>query len=353
LEAKLTELNSANQWYSVFSDTPYAGKSIVRMPLSDRVSPLPLRAPERRPLVPVGVLRFGFGGEGKMKVEWLCRHTDLDDAEWVKIGSLRQSADAQLTEWSVPSWPGNQPATNGSSRGRVKVRTAGGSDGGGGLRLKPGNRATVPERAGQLLTVERRFCGAADQFCDKMEHHLGKATVEADGAFVWKQPGGDASIIMHPEDKRIKVVGRPNQVRSLVVIVAPYTEALPGLGPSGHQQPEHQQGSGPLPNGRTPSAAFAPEAASSDPHALGPQDLVDQDTSPISRQLRKAAQDFDAEGQGELSLHQGDVVCVTHDPEGESAGSADRWVYGRSEDTGACGWFPLSHTLPLDETTQS
>lgn len=358
LEARLSELSSANQWYSVFSDAPYAGKSSVRMPLSDRVSPLPLRAPERRPLVPIGVLRFAFGGEGKMKVEWLCRHADLDDTEWIKIGCLRQSADTQLTEWSVPSWPGNQASAPSNSRGRVKVRTAGGSDGGGGLRLKAVSRTPATERAGQLLTVERRFCGAADQFCDKMEQHLGKAAVEPDGAFVWKQPGGDARIIMHPDDKRVKVVGRPNQVRSLVVIVAPYTEAQPGLGPSGYQQP-HQQDSGPLPNGRMPSAAFAPEGTpeadacgATDPHALGSQDLTDQDTSPISRQLRKAAQDFDAEGQGELGLAQGDVVCVTHDPEGDNAGGADRWVYGRNEASGACGWFPMSHTFPLDETTQ-
>lgn len=347
LQARLQELSPANAWHSVFGDAAYAGRANVRMPLSDRVSPLPLRAPERRPLSPVGVLRFAFGGEGKMKMEWLCRKGELEHPEWIKIGCLRQSADTQLTEWSVPSWPGNQPIPPSSSRtGRVKVRTAGGSDGGGGLRLRATNRAPAPERAGQLLTVERRFAGGAEQFCEKMEQHLGKATVEPDGAFVWKQPGGDARIIMHGDDRRVKVVGRPNQVRSLVVIVAPYTEAQPGLGPSSRQQ---LQGPGALPEGRAPSAAFAP---------VDDRDAGETEEAPKegwhtpelqARQLQQATQVFEAQGQGELGLAQGEVVCITHDPEGETSGSQDRWVYGRSEASGSCGWFPLSHTTPVTE----
>lgn len=352
LEGRLKALSPANAWYSVFGDAAYAGRSAVRMPLSDRVAPLPLRAPERRPLVPVGVLRFSFGGEGKLKVEWLCRGPELEGQEWIKIGCLRQSADAQLTEWSVPSWPGNQPIPPSSTRtGRVKVRTAGGSDGGGGLRLKANTRAAPPERAGQLLTVERRFNGAADQFCDKMEQHLGKAVVEPDGAHVWKQPGGEARIIMYPEDKRVKVVGRPNQVRSLVVIVAPYTEAKLGLDADGNQQEfqqDHQQG------GLLPSAAFAPQGVddSSDPHAAEPGDSSSGLGTPTGQQFRRATQDFQSEGQGELSLKQDDVIYVTHDPEGDQGGGADRWVYGKIEKTGACGWFPMSHSVPWDETTQ-
>jgi len=349
LQDRLQALSPANAWHSVFGDAAYATRSHVRMPLSDRVSPLPLRAPEKRPLAPVGVLRFVFGGEGKMKVEWLCRRAELDDQEWIKIGCLRQSADAQLTEWTVPSWPGNQPIPTSSTRtGRVKVRTAGGSDGGGGLRLKATNRAPAPERAGQLLTVDRRFAGAPEQFCEKMEAHLGKHTIEADGAYVWRQPGGDARIVMYAEDKRVKVVGRPNQVRSLVVIVAPYTEAQPGLGPSSRQQ----NGPGPLPDGRMPSAAYAP--ADAEAEAAGTQaDSVDRgDADAATGQLRQADQDFEAESQGELGLTRGEVVCITHDPEQDST-NEDRWVYGRSKTSGRCGWFPVSHTSPLEETTQA
>ena len=35
---------------------------------------------------------------------------------------------------------------------------------------------------------------------------------------------GDARIVMFGEDRCIKVIGRPNQVRSLIMIVAPHTE---------------------------------------------------------------------------------------------------------------------------------
>jgi len=342
--------SSQNAWHSVFGDAAYAGRANVRLPLSDRVSPLPLRAPEKRPLTPVGVMRFTFGGQDKLKMEWLCRHSDLDDPEWVKIGCLRQPADAQLTEWSMPAWPGNQSAAA-PRGGRVKVRTAGGSDGGGGLRLKSTNRAPPPERAGQLFVVERRLSGAVDQFCDKMEQLLGKAAVEPDGAYVWKQQDNDARIMMYAEDRRVKVVGRPNQVRSLVVIVAPYTEAQQGLGQAG--LPPAQAQAGATPGGRMPSAAFAPdaaEAAGSDiPSGSASSDGSSAPSSP-SGQMRQAEQAFVAEGQGELGLEKNEVVRVTHDPEGERNGSSDRWVYGRSESSGECGWFPLSHTSPIEET---
>jgi len=351
LQTRMQEFSPANAWHSVFGDAAYAGRSNVRMPLSDRVSPLPLRAPEKRPLAPVGVLRFVYGSEGKMKIEWLCRAAELGGEEWIKIGALRQGANTQLTEWAVPSFPGNQPIPPSSTRtGRVKVRTAGGSDGGGGLRLKSSARSGAPavqERAGQLLTVERRFAGAADQFCEKMEQHLGSAVVEADGSYVWKQPGGDARIIMYAEDKRVKVVGRPNQVRSLVVIVAPYTEATPGLGPTSRQQLQQDPR---LYDGRMPSAAFAPQ--DHDPREENADPREEAEAATGGGELRQATQNFEAQGQGELGIVKGDVVVITHDPEGDQHdGNEDRWVYGRSEGSGQCGWFPLSHTSALEETT--
>ncbi|CAJ1413754.1 unnamed protein product, partial [Effrenium voratum] len=108
-------------------------------------------------------------------------------------------------------------------RGRVKVRTAGGSDGpsiGGGLRLQ---RRQVLDRAGQLQVLERCFTCTPQEFVDKMDHQVGKASVEADGSHIWRQPGNDARIVMYPDDKCIKVFGRPGQVRSLVMIIAPHT----------------------------------------------------------------------------------------------------------------------------------
>mmetsp|Transcript_42889 Transcript_42889/g.124013 ORF Transcript_42889/g.124013 Transcript_42889/m.124013 type:complete len:564 (+) Transcript_42889:95-1786(+) len=350
LEAQLRESSSANAWHSVLGDAAYAGRSNVRMPLSDRVSPLPLRAPEHRPLAPVGVMRFAFGSEGKMKVEWLCRQAELDGAEWVKIGSVRQLGNVQLSEWTVPALSVSQPIPTSTTRtGRVKVRTAGGSDGGAAMRLKAMKAVPAAERAGQLLTVERRFNGAADQFCEKMEQHLGKATVEPDGALVWKQPNGDARIVMYSDDKRVKVIGRPNQVRSLVVVVAPYTEAQSNLGPHGRAH-----GAGPqMPDGRVPSEAYAPaDAAGNDDNGVAVQeaeDAAERDAQSLAGHMRLVRQDFEPQGQGELALTDGDVVCITHDPEGEHGSSQDRWVYGRSEATSQVGWFPLSHTIVLEE----
>jgi len=335
LEVKMRELSQVNAWHSFVGDAAYAVRSSVRMPLSDRVSPLPLRAPEGRPLAPVGVLRFSFCD--KVKVEWLCRKEELDSAEWIKIGSLRQGVDTPLTEWTVPSWPGNQPIPPSSTRtGRVKVRTAGGSDGGGGLRLRAARPNLAPERAGQLLTVERRLPGTPEEFCEKMDAHLGKASVDPDGSFVWRQPGSDSRIIMYAEDSRVKVIGRPNQVRSLVVIVAPFTEALPGLSSA------RPGGPAPLPDGRAPSAAFAPL----EPEAPRRPAEAQADAE-AGRQMRVVAQAFESQGQSELALAEGEAVCVTHDPEGEQ-GNEDRWVYGCNEATGQRGWFPLSHTAEPD-----
>jgi hypothetical protein len=234
------------------------------------------------------------------------------------------------------------------------------------LRLRSTKVGPALERSGQLLMVERRFNGLADQFCENMENHLGKATVEADGALVWKQPGGEARIMMYAEDKRVKVVGRPNQVRSLVVIVAPFTEAQQGYGPA-ISRPD---GPGLLPHGRLPSAAYAPDGLEeTETHQDGAgnraedgmqqgannlgaeeEELQQEENSlslaetSICKQLRYAIQAFEPQGQGELALGDGEAVRVVHDPEGEHGSGQDRWVYGRSETTGQTGWFPLSHT---------
>mmetsp|Transcript_102353 Transcript_102353/g.319854 ORF Transcript_102353/g.319854 Transcript_102353/m.319854 type:complete len:567 (+) Transcript_102353:98-1798(+) len=351
LQGRLRELCAGNAWHSVFGDAAYAVRSSVRMPLCDRVSPLPLRAAERRPLAPVGVLRFDFA-EGKMKVEWLCRQAELEGAEWIKIGCVRQPPDAQLTEWTAPAWPANQPIPTSSTRtGRVKVRTTGGSDG-SGARLRAVKAAPAPERAGQLLTVERRFSLAPEQLCERMEQHLGKAFVEPDGAFVWKQPGGDARIVMYADDKRLKVVGRPNQVRSLVVIVAPFTEAQPAPGQQGWAQAAGPQ----MPDGRNPSEAYAPlagEGGGQDAGSKAQEAAASPSTEgarPLTGQLRIARQGFEPQGQGELELTEGMLVRITHDPEGEHGSCEDRWVYGCSEANGQLGWFPLSHTALSEES---
>jgi len=300
---------------------------------------MPLRGPEKRPFLPVGVLRFSYGAEGKVSLEWLCQEGDLEPAEWMKIGSLRQEGEAELTEWNAPSVSGNQNVPPSGSRGRVKVRTAAGSDGpgaGGGLRLRNAKTAQ-PERAGQLTTVERSFTMSPDELSSKIEQSMGKANVEPDGALVWKQSSSDARIIMYREDLSIKVVGRPNQVRSLVLIVAPYTEAPKGIGL------EHSEAR------RAPSEAFVPLVSTNpDPgpekNGSSPAPADEKTETGEEGRLHVAGQDFEPQGQGELGLNAGDVVRVKLDP--EAGASQDRWVFGRNEASGQTGWFPLSHVVP-------
>lgn len=153
-------------------------------------------------------------------------------------------------------------------------------------------------------------------------------------------------------------MGRSNQVRSLVVIVSPFTEAQPALGAAGRPT-----GPGPLPDGRAPSAAYAPAGGDggADGGACGaePQQgqggqggggLLAASQAGEGAPLRLVKQAFESQGQGELALGEGDFVIVAHDPEGGhcQGGHQDRWVYGSSEATGLCGWFPLSHTVPCE-----
>merc|ERR1719424_2530737 len=290
LEAQLRQVNSQNSWHSVLGDAAYGQRAAVRMPLSDRVSPLPLRAPECRAFRPLGVMRFACAGEGKnatMKMEWLCRQNELESADWLKIGSVRLEDKADLTDWVVPSMP-TGPMLAGVARGsRVKVRTQAGSDGGGGLRMAGTMQRTTPlERAGQIVEVHRRFSANWDMqtFCDRMEKQCGQSTTQENGVVVWKNPTNDARIEMHEEDKKITVVGKPNQVRSLIVFVSQFTEACPGLAqaaPTAQSQGGYQR--------NAPGAAFAPEAtADAEPAGEAQGAAVGQ--------LRIAHMAFEAEG---------------------------------------------------------
>eukprot|EP00927_Polykrikos_kofoidii_P052127 TRINITY_DN45910_c0_g1_i1.p1 TRINITY_DN45910_c0_g1~~TRINITY_DN45910_c0_g1_i1.p1 ORF type:complete len:608 (-),score=80.96 TRINITY_DN45910_c0_g1_i1:44-1867(-) len=372
LGAKLREFSEKTAWHTVFGDAAYAARACVRMPFCDRVSPLPLRAPERRPLTAIGVLRFTFNGNGGnlKQAEWLCREDELDAAEWVKIGSVRMSSDTKLTEWSMPSFATAQPIPPSSTRtGRVKVRTAGGSEAiVGGMTRTTAQPVKPPssERAGQLLTVERRFNGPPENFCEKIEPHLGQPIAEADDSLVWRQTGGEARVVLYGEDRRVKVIGKPSQVRSLVVMISPWTEAVQSLGAALCTRVPQEN--------RAPSAAYAPsentsngnvaESTGGEPQAgsaeVSDASVTQNSTAAVpdpatpaagSGQTRVTHQAFDAQGQGELPLRVGDVVVVSHDPEGDTPSVGDRWVYGDCQASGQCGWFPLSHTSSLKACT--
>ena len=75
LEASLKKSNGSNAWHSLMGDAAYSARAVVRMPLCDRVAPLPLRNPEKRPFNPVGVMRYSYGET--MKVEWLCKEANV------------------------------------------------------------------------------------------------------------------------------------------------------------------------------------------------------------------------------------------------------------------------------------
>jgi hypothetical protein len=357
LDAQLRQSNAQNSWHSILGDAAYGQRSAVRMPLSDRVSPLPLRAPEGRPFHPVGVMRFNFAETGKikMKVEWLCRQGELESADWLKIGCVRLDEKSPLTEWVVPSLPVS-PMMAGAARGaRVKVRTQGGSDGGGGLRMARGVVKSTPlERAGQIVEVHRRFGANWDTqtFCEKMEKQCGQSTLQPDGTVTWKNPTNDARIEMHEEDRKITVVGKPNQVRSLIVFVSQFTEACPGLAtatPSANYAARSQ-------GYNAPGSAFAPADRGSTNGGTAQdaaESVADEQKAAVGAvgQLRVAHMDFEAEGAGELTLKVDETARVTYDD--TSGGDQEsRWVYGRNEKSGDCGWFPLDHTKPVEEPTE-
>jgi len=324
---------------------------MVRMPLNDRVSPLPLRAPEGRAFRPVGVMRFDFskgesGKKANMKLEWLCREGELESADWMKIGSIRLSDKETLTEWVVPTMPSG-PMLAGVTRGaRVKVRTQAGSDGGGGLRTAGAmtQRTTPLERAGQIVEVNRKFGASWDMqnFCERMEKQCGESTLQDNGVTVWKNPTNDARIEMHEEDRKITVVGKPNQVRSLIVFVSQFTEACPGLAQAA---PARTGGY------NAPGSAFAPQVAQAETElAAESEKKEDGQTGGAVGQLRVAHMVFEAEGSGELSIKVGENVRVTSDEPGSE--SESRWVYGRNEASGDCGWFPLDHTNLVEEQNE-
>lgn len=302
-------------------------------------------------------MRFLFSSEGekksKMKIEWLCREGELESADWLKIGSVRLEDKAPLTEWIVPALP-TGPMLAGISRGaRVKVRTQGGSDGGGGLRMAGAmvQRTTPLERAGQIVEVNRRFSANWDMqtFCDRMEKQCGTSTVQDNGVVVWRNPTNDARIEMHEEDKKITVVGKPNQVRSLIVFVSQFTEACPGLTQTTHSTQSANT------SRNAPGAAFAPagytstaETVAADRAATAESEQADN--GPAAGQLRVAYMDFEAEAAGELSMKVGEKARVTYDEPGSENDS--RWVYGKNIASGGEGWFPLDHTKPVEESNE-
>ena len=142
LSQRALELNKENVWANIFSTEIYTGRQCVRMPLCDRVSPSPMKAPERRPFVPVCVLKFNYQEGALQTSERVVKSAEeLDGHEWIKIGSIRCETGTPLTEWKEPVRKASGPGGTRSflsaaggvlrgqrSSGQVKVRTRSGSD---------------------------------------------------------------------------------------------------------------------------------------------------------------------------------------------------------------------------------
>jgi len=398
-----------NQWNTVFSDEAYYGRWGVRMPLCDRVSPAPLKKPEKRPFTPFGVLRFNCE-EGLMKdSELLCEADGLEGFEWLKIGCLRRDVGTPLTEWTAPVWRGvreSRAATNtnggypgpgggaqggdgdgakngggggggrdrgpreqvGRVPGQVRIRTAGGSDQ-KPQRARPRNEQQVREE--KQMTVEREFDGTLAEFREKLETAMGsqaEAFTQDESRLVWQKPGDTARIEMKASNKRVYIIGKVHQLRSLTNAVAPFARCVgeaarsvaatsntgsrrgPGSGRGG---PGSQSGAGysaapsqvynpSTAGGYAPSAVFSAGAASH----VSIRSTSSQQSG--VQQRRQANRAFASEGTGELELNLGDIVTVTHDSGGGSDNNIHRWVFGANE-RGDRGWFPLSHTTALQE----
>mmetsp|Transcript_58917 Transcript_58917/g.140625 ORF Transcript_58917/g.140625 Transcript_58917/m.140625 type:complete len:570 (+) Transcript_58917:139-1848(+) len=358
LEAKLKEHNPKNSWFSVFSDAAFLNRYTVRMPLNDRVSPAPLRAPENRPFKPVGVLRFAYSDDKKMAVEWICQPADLDLSEWVKIGCVRAAASGELSEWAVPPTTSSlgQPNTAKAFRGgRVKIRSSGGSDAVVVTRVCPNRIAPPLERAGAHISVDRQVT-SMEKLVAIMDQHLSKAVVENDGAMVWHHNGGEAKVVVNIAEKSVKVMGRSKQVCNLVVMLNPVTDAVATFG----KLPRHttsRVAPVALPSIPRANGTEAPEAQAAVASTTSEIVATSADTGSIATatahvgsqgEHRLVCQTFDSVGDGELALDQGDKVVIVHDPEACNASTSDRWVYGKNEANGACGWFPLSHTMEVE-----
>lgn len=368
VEKQIQHFNNDNQWNSVFSDAIYFGRFGIRMPLNDRVSPAPLKKPEMRPFAPFGVIRFLYADGDLQDVEEVCKGNGLEGVDWLKIGCIRRDAGTPLTEWVAPTWKGERaPRTCVSmmsiasrTPGQVKIRTKSGSET-TSVRVKPRDPQQKTEKE-RLVTVEREFDGTVEEFRERLEQQLGKQTEESisqeGGNLVWRQSGETgARIEFKASNKRVYIIGKAHQIRSLLNVIAPFAkevgEAARSVTHTARTAGSHRAGSEHAGAGGTacaPSAVYAPStvyapsavyAASSASRAGA--NSTRESGPPPEPSKRVACRAFEPQSGAELALSLGDHITVTHDPE-EGQHNFHRWVYGLNETTEQRGWFPLSHT---------
>eukprot|EP00401_Gymnodinium_catenatum_P063036 CAMPEP_0117605114 /NCGR_PEP_ID=MMETSP0784-20121206/79029_1 /TAXON_ID=39447 /ORGANISM="" /LENGTH=634 /DNA_ID=CAMNT_0005408153 /DNA_START=100 /DNA_END=2002 /DNA_ORIENTATION=+ len=356
---RMQEFNKDNVWSTVFSDEVYNGRHPVRMPLCDRVSPSPMKGPEHRPFVPLGVTRFSFQEGVLQDTKRIVGKDDLEGWEWLKIGTLRCDAGTQLTDWTQPTWKGERMArasctttsvaaavaAGGRSSGQVKLRTRNGSDG----PRQP--RAGQQIRDEQIKTAERLFDGTIAEFREKLEAQLGKQDenfTEDDKTLTWKQAGeSGATLVFKAANRRVYITGKMHQVRSLLSVIQSFARSVGESARSGTQTARSrggatsQAGQSSYAPSLAPSAVYAPSLAPSQAFSTISSRATEARSNAPSHRI--VIRPFQPESASELKLNEGDQVTITHEP-GDGANNVHRWVYGKNETTGSVGWFPFSHS---------
>lgn len=216
------------------------------------------------------------------------------------------------------------------------------------------------------MTVEREFDGTLAEFREKLETAMGSqpdAFKQDEQRLVWQKPGDSAQIVMKASNKRVYIIGKVHQLRSLTNAVAPFArcvgEAARSVaatsntgsrrGPGSGRGPGSQSGAGY--SAAAPSQVYNPSLAPSAVFSTGGASNISHTSGSTQRtgvqQRRQATRAFASEGAGELGLAVGEIVMVTHDA-GAPDNNIHRWVFG-TNDRGDKGWFPLSHTTALQE----
>ncbi|CAK0844493.1 unnamed protein product [Prorocentrum cordatum] len=102
LQSRLLHLCDQNCWGNVVGNSMFSlFRNGVRMPLCDKFFKFANEVFGKRPFVPVGILRFTYGLDGKLaQKSWL--RQAMTSMEWLQLGCLRQPTHTSLTQCNLP-----------------------------------------------------------------------------------------------------------------------------------------------------------------------------------------------------------------------------------------------------------
>lgn len=215
------------------------------------------------------------------------------------------------------------------------------------------------------MTVEREFEGTLQEFREKLETAMGSEAAnftQDDQRLIWQKPGDSARIEMKASNKRVYIIGKVHQIRSLTNAVAPFARCVGEAARSvaaTSARTGSQRGPGSASGAPSqiyaPSAAYAPSAVYAPSNAHSVNSNSSRHSSSVVHQATQqrcvAVRAFQAESAGELELAVGDLVIITHDPaDNKDQTNRHRWVFGKNPRTNSGGWFPLSHVTAQQES---